>query len=328
MNSFTGVSPSTKLLWKNHLTPTRLALGAPGSTQLAAGGGTSATSYRAQAIRELIIQKSTLWSIGLRLLPSRTIDRMEVTQSYPTELVGNWDVPEGYPGDIEHVEWREAGISTTKATVRMEQTIESQYRGAGNTQNRINMLMAARAMTLMIDSEILGTAFAAAGATAVDVPTTEKWDGSSTGTVDIVGDVGKAIDNICNESNVEPQELQFGLIVPAKIYGTFRAKTSNVDKDSSWLDILRDSFNVEVLFTRNATFANDALLVTKGELTGVHYVTSRSDVPNTWVEVLPAVGWRWTIAKFFKTMVVPYPFTDESITTTTRICKITDILAD
>lgn len=302
------------------------------TVMLESGMQTTATIKRKQIAEKLLYENSTVLSIGTKLLDSVLTDDLEFRFSVPTTMTYEYDVPEGVgPTEIEHVEHVPLGGRIKKGYISWGQTIESGIRGNTQYQNAITQRQAERALSEKIDNHILQAIWDAAGATAVDVDTNSKWNGTGIHSPNIVGDIASGFNNIFSESNVSAEEMRnLALIIPASIYGSVITVSEINNIIQSLEQYFKTSFGLTVYPSRDSLFANDVVLMVKGQQTGFFGRLRPSAIrkaghQSTWLEQKVGIGWVYTSIQFWGAFIMPYPNTG---TTTKRICKITDILTD
>lgn len=282
------------------------------------GEATSDTAIKREIVKQIIYKASDLIAVGTKVLPVKNLNVLDVKFTYPTEMAAEYPVPEGRRAFLEEIEWPEFGYSLKKGQARFRITTEARIRGIDNAQQTYSMRRCAEAIAKKQDEEILDAIIAGAGQT-VTIASGNEWD---TANGDPEKDIVDARQLIVDNSNVTDAELnRLCLIVGTNVSSELLKLQLIGNVQTALRDYLKTAFNITMFETRDADFADIAILLVNSDNTGQHGIFT-GPLPELVVDYpVHGVGREWLVTKFFATKIMPESTTQ---TTSNRIVKISN----
>jgi len=291
---------------------------------------TSDDVLRAEIVKQVMYKESDLLSVGTKILPPKPWKTLDAQWAFPLEVDGEFPVPEGAVARRSSpVEWVHFGATMEMAEFRFMLTDFAKARGQENLTYETMVKRGAEYFAECQDHQILDALYAGAGATTVTVSSGNEWD-SNAATTDIEGDIMAAWNYIVDESNVRLEEMRnVCLVYPAKVDGYLRSLKMIGNVNQSLMTYLNKSFGFTFYPTRyydetgSTGIQDDALLIVKGDKTGIHGVYSGNDIPLSETWRVNGVGQEFLTKKLFFTKIQPESASDA---TSNRICKIANVI--
>jgi hypothetical protein len=290
---------------------------------------TSAEVLRANIAKEVMWKDSDLMAIGTQILPPVSWPTLEAQWAFPLEVDGEFPVPEGAIASRKRVDWVHFGAIMEMSEFRWMITDFARARQLANYTENAMMRRGAEYFAECQDGQIIDALYAGAGATDVTVTSGNEWD-TNAATADIEQDIMDAWGYIVDESNIKLNEMRNVCIVyPAKVDAKLRGLSMINNIQQSLMQYLGNSFGFSFYPTRDyhetsaLGIQDDALMIVKGEKTGIHGVYSGGDIPMSEVERVFGRGTDYLAKKLFFTKIAPE---SDSVTTSYRICKIANVI--
>lgn len=290
---------------------------------------TSGDVLKASIAKEVMWKDSDLMAIGTQILPPTPWPNLDAQWAFPLEVDGEYPVPEGAIASRKRVEWVHFGAVMEMAEFRWMITDHAKARQLENYTMSTMMKRGAEYFAEKEDQQILDALYAGAGATAVTVGAGNEWD-TNAATRDIEGDIMDAVGYVVDESNIRLNEIRNMCIVyPAKVYSRLNELSMINNITQSLQKYMESSHGLSFYPTRyyhetsSTGIEDDALVIVKGEKTGIHGYYSGSDIPLSEVERVFGRGMDYLTKKLFFSKIVPE---DEDTTTSYRICKISNVI--
>jgi len=280
---------------------------------------TSDIVIKADILREVIWKRADILAVGVKVAGVREFDRLDIKFSFPSELPGEYPVPEHGSADLSALEWTDFGLSLRKCEIRFLITDEAVMRGLDQQQYQSCVRRASERLAILKDQNILDKIMAGAGKTVTAVAA---WD---TATAEPATDVVKAIGQILETRGVVEEDVRnMALMLPVRAYAQILKLQEINQIKQSIRDWLRETYGLQILPSKYLT--KDGYLLIKGPETVTHGVLRPGvrGIPQTETKRHEGIGTEYCIRQFFDTVVVP---DSKEVTTSGRICKITGVLA-
>jgi len=303
-----------------------------------AGETTSSDVIAREVLREAIIRKSNFLATGTNLIPTRNLAVLDVKFQYPSEMVGEYPVPETSIAGREKITWSDYNMTLEQGEVTFMLTDQAVLRQLDNLQLTTSVRKAQEAMARQKDKEILDAIIAGAySGNDVTVTAGDEWNGGGTG-ADPESDIVDAWNNIVANSTVFIQEMvNVNLLVPANVIGElYKLKLiGNVQQKLS--EYVKGSFNINIWPTRYTDsithdtgsfydgltgISDDAYLIVYSEDTGIHGVLQTNQIPMSEQRRVPLRGEEYFFRSFFRTKISPK---SSSESTSAMIAKIANV---
>lgn len=291
----------------------------------AAGPSSVDNAYHAEVIRKYIYKRSTLLSTGLKIAGIEPMRQLREIIEWPSELTAEYPIAMWANVSSQTLTWSQVDLLLQKAMIQF--TMQDESKLAGGRQRQTILRRAAEAFATVIDNNILTTLFNGVYQTGKDVGTNDKWDNSGTNAPDIPGDFADAMGLLLTDAEKAEGELMTGMfaLCPIKSIGYLKMPdVINMIKMTTQ-DWLREQWNLDILFTRNSTYANDVVVGYKGQDTIIHGVLTAPPFPLSEVRREHGVGDTYIIRRYFATKILPY---EMGQTTSKNLVSITDIFSD
>lgn len=291
---------------------------------------TSDEVLRANIIKQALYKRSNLIATGTQILSPKPWKTLDAKWSFPTEVDGEFPVPEGaIAARSKPVEWVEWGGSMQMAEFRFMLTDFAKARQQEQLTYTAMVKRGSEYFAEVEDSQILDALYAGAGATTVTIAAGDEWDAAGVGT-DPEANISEAWNNILDQSNVPLEEIKnVALIYPAKVDATLRGLKLIGNIQQSLMKYIGDSYGFSFHPTRyydetGATkLQDDALMVVKGDETGIHGVYDGQAIPLSETWRVEGRGQEILTKKLFFTKIQPE---SQTVATSYRICKIANVI--
>jgi len=279
---------------------------------------TDAEMRKISAIQQAIFKKAEELLVGKNAVPIQRIKSLDIRLAIPkAAYLEAKKVAEGAVADVETIEWFQANFSMEKYQCHVRVTDEAIARNALANQLRLSIDSAAKGLQIAKDKEIFDTLLAGAGQS---VAAAAAWNATGATPED---DIAAAIQDITENTVITDADLKnMNLFVPAGLMGYLKKRVEIANMQVPLERALQEEFGINIFYTRNLT--SDALLIVKSNETAIHFEYNGTDIKTTEEVRVPGVGTDYIITQYFKTIVIP---DDESVTTSSRICKITGVKA-
>lgn len=281
-------------------------------------------------IREVIYRQSAWLSLAKDAVPVMSFDGIDVKWSFPTEMTGEYPVPEDATTTIEKpMQAVEFSMTLQQGEVRYYMTDYAKLRQLGNFQVEFSRRRAAEKLAELKNKNILDALFAGAYSSN-DTAATAAWDTfptTATGT-GISRDIAAAMGKILANSEVQMEEMNnFVLLVPSSVWAVTQApvEIENIRQSIASYFGSRYSLKIYPLRYSTLTTAKAAYLYVNSPNTIIHGVLNpgAGGVPLVEETRKEGRGTEYLIRQFFNTKVVPYSST---VATSARVAKITGVL--
>lgn len=297
----------------------------PLEVHMAKGASSIDNAYHAEIIRKYIYKRSLLLSTGLKIAGIEPMRTLREVIEWPSSLTVDYPIAQWANVASQTITWSQVELLLQKAMIQF--TIQDEQKLAGPRQQQVILRRAAEAFAEAIDSNILTTLWSGVYQVGKDVGTQDKWDNSGTNAPDIPGDFGDAIGVLMTDCEKPEGELEQDLfaLMPIKAIGYVRLPdVINMIKITTQ-DWLKETWNMDMYFTRDSTYANDVVVGYKGIDTIIHGVLVNPPFPLSEIRREYGVGDTHIIRRYFNTKILPY---EMGQTTSKNLVSITDIFAD
>ncbi len=186
-----------------------------------ADGMMNSDNVRKNTVVERVIWRNAdFLSVGTKMLPTKTYNVIDVANSFPGNLIGNYPLAPGAKVQMERVSWTPYGYTLYKFEARWAITGEGKIRQAAQQDQQAALRRVQEALAFWKDKDIIDKVIAGTYASStVTVGAGDEWN-SNGATVDIEGDIVDAWNNLISNGYTTMAKLNnLKLIVPAKVYG-------------------------------------------------------------------------------------------------------------
>lgn len=292
---------------------------------MAAGSSSQDNAYHAEIVRKYIYKESLLLSTGLKIAAIEPMRTLREVFEWPSALEAEYPIAPWANASSQTIEWSQIDLLLQKAMIQF--TMQDESKLAGPRQRQIILRRAAEAFASTIDANILTTLWSGVYQAGKDVGTNDKWDSTGSNAPDIPGDFADAMGVLMTDCEKPEGQLESDLfcLLPIKSIGYIRLPdVINMIKITTQ-DWLRETWNLDMYFTRSSTYSNDVVIGYKGSDTLIHGVLVNPPFPLSEIRREHGVGDTHIIRRYFATKVIPY---EMGQTTSKNLVSITDIFSD
>jgi len=279
---------------------------------------TSDDVIKREILREIIYKGADLLAVGVKVAGIRNYDVLDVKFQIPSEVSGDYPVPEQANVDISKVTWAEFGLVLQKAECRFMITDEAVLRQLDREQYNASVRRCSERLAYLKDENIINQILAGAGKS---VAAAAVWTDPAAKPAD---DIVKAIGEILETKGVVETDIRnMALVAPIKAWAQLLKLQEIGQIKQSIADWLRETYGLDIMPSK--LLGKDAVLLIKGPETVIHGVLrpGAKGIPQAEVVRHEGVGTEYIYRQFFNTVVVP---DSKTVSTSGRICKITGVL--
>ena len=297
------------------------------AVHLAAGATTTDNVWRLEVERKQIYIESNLIATGTQIAAVDTMKQLRTKKMWPSDLTLEYPVAFSYVGRRQGIDWSESELVLQKAVLHMEYMDEAKITGDYNANRRAATRRITEATALAKDNNILSVLWNAVYAVGKDVGTEDKWDASGANPPDIFADIAKAIEQLHANTDRPETRLESDMftLLPLNAKPWLRIPDMVNQQRSTIEKLVSDIWKLDIMFTRNATFANDAVIGYTGEDTITHGVLATNAFPMIEEEREIGRGSHMVMRQYFGTGIRPY---EMGQTTSKNLVSLTDIFSD
>jgi len=308
---------------------------------MADGMMTSDNVRKNQVIERVVWRNADFLSVGTKMLPTKNYPVIDVANSFPGNLIGNYPLAPGAKVQMERVSWTPYGYTLYKFEARWSITGEGKIRQAAQQDQQAAVRRVQEALAFWKDKDILDKVIAGTYATnTVTVGAGSEWN-SGGATVDIEKDVITAWNNLISNGYTTMATLNnLKLVVPAPVYGNLQKLQLIGNVQQRLSDYFSGNYQITILPTlytdaithppgsiytlagSPAGISDDAYLVVNAEDTGEHGVYTGGVIPPAYHKDLDDGGEEWVVRQLFGTKIQPNSSTDA---TNVGIAKISNV---
>jgi len=284
--------------------------------------------------RQVLYRRAELLAVGTKLLPTKSFGVLDVKFQFPSDLVGEYPVPEGSMAKLEGLTWSDFNTSLEKAQVFYDITDEAKARQLAQYQMQTGRKKAAEALATIIDNHVLDMIVAGTySSNTVTVPAGEEWNSGNVNT-DPEQNIVDAIENILSNSRVTLEGLRnINMVVPTTVWAELRKLNLIGNVQQSFENYFKTAFGLSIYPTRytdcisgnDTGISDDAFMVINSEdagLIGNFNPPPGLGIPMTEVWREHGVGERHLFTNWFKCKIQPLSDDDA---TSPYIAKIANV---
>jgi len=286
---------------------------------------------KADIAKEVMWKKSSLLSVGEKILPVRNTTNLEVKHYWfdIENVSGEFPVAEtAVSARAPPADYVEFNVRMQMAAYRWMITYFAKARQLGNYQMEAQIRAGAEFFRRCVDHQILDAVYAGA-ANTVTVPSGEEWD-SGSASADPAGDIEEAIGVLIDKSNWDPAggDGTLCLVYPSKVDGVLRGLRMINNIQQSLQQYFKQSIGLQFYPTRyysetgTTGIQDDAILLVNSPETGIHYKYTGTAIPMAQTFERDR-GIEYITRKIFGTVIVPK---SSGATTSNRIVKIANVI--
>jgi len=284
--------------------------------------------------RQVLYRRAELLAVATKLLPTRQFGVLDVKFQFPSDLAGEYPIPEGSMAKLEGITWSDFNVTLEKGQVFYDITDEAKARQLAQYQMQVGRKKAAEALAEILDHHVLDMIIAGTHvANTVTVGAGDEWNGGGV-TADPEQNIVDAIENILSNSRVTLEGLRnINMVVPTTVWGELRKLKLIGMVQQSFESYFKTSFGLGIYPTRytdcitgmDTGISDDAYVVINSEdagLIGNFNPAPGMGIPMTEVWREHGVGERHLFTNWFKAKI--QPLSDDTITSP-YIAKIANV---
>ncbi|QDP64019.1 MAG: hypothetical protein Tp1100DCM51572_16 [Prokaryotic dsDNA virus sp.] len=289
------------------------------TVEAATGPFGQADAVLEQTLRDFIQLQSTLISVGTKVVGVRRVGWLEFTWYTGQDGTFAYPLADNAVTDPTKIGTSNYSVHLRKGQGRCVFLDSTLLRGESWENIDRQQLAIIRNMADVIDDLILDALIAGADQT-VAVSGGSEWD---TASADAEANILAAMDKIFENGRVSGNE-PLALIVPAKHRNVLLNTTLYGNVVESLAEHLGRIGNLTIYYTRNAGFADTAVLMVPGAETGEFFQYNGDGFQETELTRIPGVGYDWMLTGYMGCVIHEDGGTAGK---NSRICTITNISA-
>lgn len=308
---------------------------------MAEGQMTSDVVRKNTVVERAIWRRADFLSAGVKMLPIKTYNTLDIAASFPSNLIGNYPLAPGAKVQLERVSWTPYGYTLYKFEARWAITGEAKIRQQDQQDQRAAMRKVATALAFWKDKDIIDKVIAGEyTASEVAVSPGDEWN-SGNPSADPEGNIVDAWNNLISGGYSSTEEIsKIALLIPANVLGQVNKLMLIGNVQQRLRDYIKGNYSIDIfptLYTDAIThppgsiytlagspagISDDAFMVVFGEDTGEHGVLRTNVIPMAGHTVKDTGDEEWFMRQFFGSKIQPNSSGDA---TNVGIVKISNV---